>query len=265
MTFLFYRRSLRWKYGTVLQVQRIPKASLMLVVNGRTTPPMVRNFHGMFTYIPFLTQGVRNPWTRHLTKKNRQRNHLSFTSGAPKDPVFFKRMDMVISNRFPMWRIWFIVQLKANHFFEWTFQVPGCISAGWLMHLVMFCLTLWGDWLRGYLQCAGAYCHWPWEEGRILRQKLPPWELTYPLSKGTFEDYVLFPQVGYVSFVESSGKKITRHFDFWIEWTEQNQFLAIWLENNSFEQWRCFLGRFFLQERTQLVIQWAGAPRRTHW
>ena len=29
---------------------------------------------------------------------------------------------------------------------------------------------------------------------------------------------------------------------------------------HSFEQWRCFLGRFFLQERTQLVIQRAGPP-----
>ena len=138
-------------------------------------PPHGAKFPGMFMlYIPFLTQGVRNPWTRHLTKKwrNRQRNHLSCTSGAPKRPFrFFKRMDMVIFQSFPnVKNLETIVQLnQPTIFFEWMFQVPGLHLSGYLMHLVMVLFDkLWGDRLRGYLQCAGADCYWPWEKGRYF-------------------------------------------------------------------------------------------------
>ena len=55
-------------------------------------PPWCEISWYVYVYIPFLTQGVRNPWTRHLTKKwrNRQRNHLSCTPGAPKRPSLFQ-------------------------------------------------------------------------------------------------------------------------------------------------------------------------------
>lgn len=147
-------------------------------------PPHGAKFPGMFMFTSLFWHKASETHELVTWPKNGEiGNEITFLAllAPQKDPVFFKRMDIVIFQSFPMWRNWGIVQLKANHFFEWTFQVPGCISAGWLMHLVMFCLTLWGDWLRGYLQCAGAYCHWPWEEGRFLRQKLY---------------YFLFPQVG---------------------------------------------------------------------
>ena len=45
---------------------------------------------------------------------------------------------------------------------------PESLTTGRLMHLMMF-FYIWGDWLRGYLQCARAYCHWPWEEGLLTK------------------------------------------------------------------------------------------------